>query len=392
MAARKKQASAKSNRFRFTKHALEKLPAAAAGKRDYYRDTEVRGLVLAVTATGVKSWQLYRKVAGSPQRIVLGRFPDLAIEKARGRASELNGQIAKGENPAAEMRADITFGDAFALYLERHAKRHKRSWAGDEWLYKKYLARWALKRLSQIDRNAVERLHGAIAEESGKYAANRTLALLSVIYNKSMAWGWEGRNPATGVRKFRETKRDRFLHGDELPAFFQALTAEPDTDARDAILVMLLTGARKMNVLTMRWEDVHIERAVWTIPQTKSGDALRVPLVPFAVDLLARRRERTNGSLYVFPGQRGAAHRIEVKSAWDRIRKAAKLEDVRLHDLRRTLGSWQAAGGTSLPIIGKSLGHRDVNTTAIYARLDLDPVRQAVTAATTALLIAGGVE
>ena len=153
---------------------------------------------------------------------------------------------------------------------------------------------------------------------------------------------------------------------------------------------MLFTGARKMNVLSMRWEDVHLERALWTIPLTKSGDSQRVPLAPAAVELLTRRRERSNGSIYVFPGTR-KPHRTDVKSAWDRIRAAASLEDVRLHDLRRTLGSWQAAAGVSLPIIGKSLGHRDVQTTQIYARLDLDPVRQAVTTATTAMLAARGV-
>ncbi|MBA3342658.1 MAG: site-specific integrase [Gemmatimonadaceae bacterium] len=378
-------------RLNFSKRLVEKLPPAPTGKRLYYYDSKVRGLELAVTPSGVKSWRVYRKMHGKPDRIVLGRFPDLSVEQARGKAHEINASLAKGENPAADMRQDLTLRELFLLYLERHSKPHKRSWQGDEWTYNKYLARWSSRRLSTIDRNDVERLHAAIGGDNGKYSANRTLALISSMFNKARGWGWEGRNPATGVRKFKEVKRERFLYGDELPAFFSALKSEGDIGARDAILIMLLSGARKMNVLAMRWEDVNLTRALWTIPLTKSGDSQRVPLVPLAVELLGRRQSLADGSPYVFPGRHGTGHRVEIKAAWDRVRTAANLADVRLHDLRRTLGSWQAAAGVSLPIIGKSLGHKDQNTTMIYARLDLDPVRAAVTTATDALLLAGKV-
>ncbi|MGI8424450.1 MAG: tyrosine-type recombinase/integrase, partial [Chloroflexota bacterium] len=283
-------------------------------------------------------------------------------------------------------------GDMFALYLERYARKHKRSYDNDENLFRRYLTGWSTRGLSSIDRSDIERLHSAIGDDHGHYAANRTLSLLSAMFNKALLWGWAGTtNPARGVPRFREEQRERFLYADELPRFFKAIQQEPDTEARDAILLMLFTGARRSNVLSMRRQDVNIERAVWRIPLTKSGKAQNVSLAPIALQVLAPRLAMHTDSEFVFPGRHGVGHRSEVRSAWDRIRESAEIKDVRLHDLRRTLGSWQAAGGASLPIIGKTLGHSNVATTAIYARLDLDPVRAAVTTATQAMLTAGKV-
>lgn len=380
-------------RIAFTKAAIEKLPVPGKGKVAYWHDAKNPGLVVSVTANGVRTFRLYRKVSGKPERILIGRFPDLSIEEARGKANELKSQIAKGENPAARnkaIRREMLFCEMFDLYLERHAKLEKRSWKGDDWLYKKYLGDWASEKLSAIRREDVERRKAAVAKLHGRYSANRMLSLLSAIYGRAMAWGWKGENPAKGIAKYKEQKRERFVEPDEMPRLLSAIKGEIDNDARDAILLMLLTGARKMNVLAMRWQDIHFDRALWTIPMTKSGDPQKVALVPFAIELLSIRHKDNQQSVYVFPARYGAGHRVEVSTAWARIRKAAKLEDVRLHDLRRTLGSWQAAAGVSLPIIGKSLGHRDVSTTQIYARLNLDPVREAVTAATSLMLKAGG--
>ena len=140
----------------------------------------------------------------------------------------------------------------------------------------------------------------------------------------------------------------------------------------------------------MRWDDVHLDRRVWVIPQTKSGLPLTLPLVDAALDVLRARLSHDNAGGYVFPASSKSGHMMDVREAWKRILSSAGLKDLRVHDLRRTFGSWQAAGGTSLHIIGKSLGHRNLATTQIYARLALDPVRQAVTASTDAMLLAAG--
>jgi integrase len=191
-----------------------------------------------------------------------------------------------------------------------------------------------------------------------------------------------------GVKPFREQSRDRFLLPDEMPRFFQALAAEPNETARDAILLLLFTGARLGNVLGMAWADIDFGRAVWRIPETKGGRPVVIPLTPPAMEVLRRRHETRGESPWVLPGRTG--HLTTLRHVWKGFLARAEITDLRIHDLRRTMGSWQAIQGASLLTIGKSLGHTDPSATAIYARLLLDPVRESTTQATTAMLTAAG--
>jgi len=216
--------------------------------------------------------------------------------------------------------------------------------------------------------------------------ANRVLALISMLFSKGSAWGqYNGDNPAQGVERFQERSRDRFLQPDEIPRFFQALAQEPNTTARDCLMMCLLTGARRGNVQAMRWEDVNLERETWRIPDTKTGEALTVPLVPKAVEVLQIRQNEAEDSPWVFPGREGGKHLVEMKTVWARILERAGIADLRMHDLRRSLGSWMAAKGASLTVIGKGLGHKNTSTTAIYSRLNIDPVREAMEEATSSM-------
>ncbi|MHB1926981.1 MAG: site-specific integrase [Leptospirillum sp.] len=155
---------------------------------------------------------------------------------------------------------------------------------------------------------------------------------------------------------------------------------------KDFILLSLFTGARKSNVLSMRWKDIDFERNVWKIPGelSKNGDPMQIPLGPDVLDILRRRRAETS-SVFVLPGPGAKGHYMEPKRAWGTLLKRAKLEDLRIHDLRRSMGSWMTIGGTSLPIVGKALGHKTSQATSIYARLNLDPVRAAMDQAVEAM-------
>jgi integrase len=252
------------------------------------------------------------------------------------------------------------------------------------------LKRWASRPLSGIRKADCQALHSRVGREHGRYAANRLLALLRAMFNKADGVGYEGPNPTAGIKKFPEEKRDRFLHGHELKAFFQSLADEPNATLRDYFAVALFTGGRKSNVLAMRWEDVDLAAGIWRIPETKSGIPVVVPLTAPVLAILQARQETTNGCPWVFPGRGKTGHLVEPKTAWKRIIERAGLEDVRPHDLRRSLGSWMAMTGAGLPLVGKMLGHTQAQTTQIYARLAVDPVRQAAEAATTAMLSAGG--
>jgi integrase len=297
--------------------------------------------------------------------------------------------MIKGKNPNEEkktLRSETTFGEMFVLFMERYSKHHKKTWKDDEKDVPRFLGHWFQRKLSSLTKQEIQALHEKIRKENGLYQANRLLARLHIIYNKAIEWGWEGINPAQGIKKFKEKSRDRFLHPDELPRFFESLDLEDNDSIRDYIYISLLTGVRKSNVLSMRWEDIHFERKEWLIPETKNGESLRVHLVEKVIEILKERACRYPQNKWVFEGTGETGHLVEPKSGWKRILERAGIKDLRLHDLRRTLGSWQAATGANSFMIGRSLGHKSTQSTAVYARLNIDPVRDSVEKATQAIL------
>jgi len=375
-------------RFSFTKANINKLPTPDKGKRAYYYDTKINGFGIAITDKSTKTFLVYRKINGKPERITIGRHPDISLDEARAQAHEINAAIARGENPNAKRRKDKewTLEHLFNLYLNNYAKAHKKTWQEDEAQYQRYLQDWDKRRLSSLQKTDIQERHLKIGEQHGHYAANRVLSLLQTLFNQAQEWGWDKPNPVQGVKRFKEKSRERFLQAEELPRFFQALETETNTTIRDYVWLSLLTGARRANVMSMRWEEIHFETALWFIPETKNGTAQRVPLVNKALNILRERHETHPDAEFVFPSRSKTGHLTEPKKAWKKLLERAQLEDLRLHDLRRSLGSWQAATGANLSVISKTLNHKDLATTGIYARLDLEPVREAMEKATNAML------
>lgn len=375
--------------FNFIKKTLDSLALPKPGKRLYVYDTKVRGLELMVTDQGKKSFKVYRKLKDKPIRVTLGKYPELSIEQARHEAQKIITEILKGKNPNEEkkkLRAETSFGDMFSIYMERYSKHHKKTWKDDARNVSRFLGHWFQRKLSSITKQEVQALHEKIRSENGLYQANRLLERIKAIYNKAIEWGWDGLNPAQGIKKFKEKSRDRFLHPDELPRFFESLEKEQNDTIRDYISISLFTGARKSNVLSMRWEDINFERQEWLIPETKNGEHLRVPLVSKVIEILKNRIQSYGKNKWVFEGTGESGHLIEPKSGWKRILKRAGIQDLRLHDLRRTVGSWQAATGANSYIIGGTLGHKDQKSTSVYARLNIDPIRLSLEKATDAML------
>lgn len=386
-------------RFKFTDRAVAAIEST--GDRTEYADTEITGLRLRVSATGIKTFSLLRRVRNGPmERLTLGRFGDLKCEQVRTRANELAGLIAVRANPAEVLRAhkgEPTFAEVFGDYLREHAKPKKRSWADDVQRYETYLAAdLAKKKVSRIKRADIAAIHAKITKDGHPAVANRVKALASVVFSYAMKRELVASNPAKGIASNAETDRERFLQPAELPKLFAALAAEPNQHFRDYFVLALLTGARRGNLSAMRWAAIDTDAGVWRIPgaESKNGRQLNVPLVPEALAIL-ERRAADRKSEFVFPAQRKDStigHVSGERRAWLRILDRAGLSDVRIHDLRRTMGSWQARTGASLVMIGKTLGHKSQQATAIYARLDIDPVRQAMTTAASAMLEHGGVK
>ncbi len=430
-----------AQKLKFTAAAIRALPNPPAGSRAVYVDTEISNLQLRVTATGVKTFSLFRRTkGGAPTRMTLGRFPQMTAEGARKQAAIYNLQMEAGDNPAGIRKAERqerTFGQLFDDYIARHAKPRKRTWKEDVAKYERYLKRTlGGKKLSNITGADLAAVHATVTREGHATTANRVLALASSVFGWAVSAQLAATNPALGLKRNPERKRSRFLQPKELPRFFVVLADEPNSTVRDYFLVSLLTGARRSNVLAMKWKELDLDDARWDIPRTKNEEPQTIPLTQETVAIL-RSREGTTDSAFVFPGHGRTGHLVEPKGGWRRIfdrdelrqltvaieaaggqfarvegeqlsaaleraRKAAqrlkidtssiRMDDLRIHDLRRTLGSWQARTGASLSIIGKSLNHKSVQTTAIYARLDTDPVRESVERATSAMLTAAGLK
>ena len=373
----------------FIKKTLDSLKLPDKNKRHYFYDTKIKGLELMVTEQGTKSFKVYRKFNGKPVRVTLGKYPEMTIENARNEAQRVIADMISGKNPNEEkknIRSEITFGEMFKIFMERHSKITKKSWIADEQDIPRFLNHWFERKLSTITKQEIQLIHEKIKKENGLYQANRMLARIHIIYNKAIEWGWNGINPANSIKKFKEKSRDRFLHPDELPRFFESLEAEENSTIKDYIYVSLFTGARKSNVLSMKWEDINFERCEWLIPETKNGESLRVHLTEKVIDILKNRLQSSSNSKWVFESIGKTGHLVEPKSGWKRILQRAGIKDLRLHDLRRTLGSWQAATGANSYIIGRSLGHKNQQSTAIYARLSIDPIKESVEKAAQAML------
>lgn len=388
--------------FNFTKQVLATLPIPEKGKTQTYRDTKESGMILLAGASGSKTFYLYKKIEGRPVRLRLGTYPDLSIENARKLASVQKGQIALGNNPQQAkriIRDEMTFGELFFLCMERHYKPHSKRWKDVEALINTHTKMFFNRKISQIKRQEIEALHLKLKKNSSGYLANKVITFIKAIYNKSIEWGWLGINPASRIKKFPEKSRSRFIQPEEMPRFLKALNSLGDQDYQDFIWLLLLTGSRKSKVMSMKWEDISWFQSSWSIPDTKNGDTVTLPLMDKAIDLLKLRWQAAQEQaelykvvpIFVFPALRATAgHIFFPYRKWNDLLKAAQITNLRIHDLRRTLGSYQAINGASLQIIGKSLGHRSTQATMIYARLNLDPVRESVEKATNAMFALAG--
>lgn len=404
----------------FTRATLVALPPAAPGKRAYYHDAKSHGLVLAVTATGHKSFHLYRKVHGKPERITLGTFdpnmPDsqeftkdrpliervqqklpLNIKKARALADAVRASINNGA-PIEEVKrvstAGLTIGSVFDRFLKERrnkrgeylAEKTKKEYQG---LFDSHLKKLRNQSLSALTPARVKSLHAEIGKNA-RYSANRAVAVLSSLYSFAISNGlYRGDNPAKGITPFPEPHRTRFIQPDEMPRFFAALAEEP-SDFRDAFLLALLTGARRSDVLSMQWAHVHLQRGTWTIPVTKNGRPLDVVLITEAVALLKRRLPDEEAT-FVFPGRGKSGHLTEPKGAWKRLLERAGIKNLRFHDMRHTVGSALAATGANMATSMQALGHLTPAAALIYQKMHQDPIRHAMENATSSILKSAGI-
>lgn len=404
---------------RITDDLVKGLPLPASGNRVTY-DDKVRGFGIRVTAGGAKAFVLNYRIAGRERRMAIGRYPDWSVESARKRAKELRQDVDRGIDPLGTKQADRaapTVADLCERYIEEHLPDKRASSARDDRAMIDNIIRPKLgaEKVAAVDQTRVRKLHRSLA--TTPYRANRVLALLSKMFTLSIGWGMRGDHPVKGVKRFDEIKRTEYLSPEQISRLVSVLDTYADQGAANIVRLLLLTGARSGEVRFARWAHFDLDRKIfnndtkkeepapiWTKPpdDTKQNKAHRVPLSDGAFALLksmyAAAPRDDDGKLkndYLFPGPLSGKPRTEIKDEWREIASAAGLYDVvagknakgepvetkvvkyRLHDLRHTYASLLVSSGLSLPIIGALLGHTQPGTTARYAHLMDDPLRQA---------------
>jgi len=370
---------------RLTKTSIDRIPAP--NRDTIYWDQGLPGFGLRVKTTGVKSFlvQYRNRQTGRSKRKTLGRYgPTLSLNEARDMARALLADVVRGGDPVANaqaLRQSPTVADLAEQYMTEHAIPKKRSGSvrNDQSMLDRYvLPQLGKLRVMEVSHGDAQKLHNKMRDTP--YQANRTLALLSKMFELSIRWDMRKDNPARGVEKFPEEKRDRWLSDKELERLLTALSEHPNQIAANAIRLQLLTGARIGEVLTAQWTDIDLDRGVWTKPShhTKQKRREHLPLSTAACSLLAEMEATHSASSpWLFPGRSQDQPYKDLKAFWRSVTKAAGLADYRIHDNRHTHASHLVSSGLSLPIVGRLLGHTNPSTTQRYAHLADDPLREA---------------
>jgi integrase len=375
---------------RLTDKILAKLPRPATGNKIYYDAPNAKGngwtpgFGCRVTAAGAKAFILtYRTKAGRDRRPTIGRWPTWSLAAARDEAAKLKRKIGQGEDPLGTIRAGRlapTMADLCDRFGEEHLPKKRSATQRD---YRRMIEREIIPaigsiKVADVTFSDVDRLHRRIGRRA-PYTANRCVALLSKMFALAIRWQYRADNPAKGIERHPEDKRERYLSADELARLGAALAKHNDKAAANIFRLLLLTGARRNEVQSARWPDLDLENGVWTKPaaSTKQNRLHRIPLSAPAQLLLADLRKAAAADAeYLFPGRFGG-HRVELKADWAAVCRAARIRDARIHDLRHSFASVLASSGHGLPVIGALLGHATATTTQRYAHLQDDPLRRA---------------
>lgn len=359
-------------------------------KADFF-DTECKGLMLEVRPTGRKTFYLrYTDQRGRQRQYRIGLASDLSLELVRKEAQKLRTRIALGDDPFEAKRAlaqTPTVADFIHNRYLPFVQGYKRSWACDRGLLKNHIEpRWGRRFMDQVSKSDVVALMSEHRKTHAPGSCNRLLILLRYVFSLAKKWEIAGVkvNPTEGIPLMKEdNKKERFLSAEEAERLFGQLKKSDNLMLQFIIPMLILTGARKREVLDARWEDFNFERRSWRIPYTKVGRPRHVPLADGVLKLLAAVPRFD--CPWAFPNPKTGKPFENIFSAWNTARKAVGLGDVRIHDLRHSYASFLVNAGRTLYEVQHLLGHTQVKTTQRYAHLSHDTLLAAANAATRAL-------
>jgi integrase len=369
-----------------------------------FMDAEVIGFGVQIRPSGRRSFTLDYSFERRRRRMFIGDYPDWTVTAAREEAKRLKREIDRGVDPLAlrEERFEApTVDELVARYLAEHVVRLTKDSAADvnRMMQVHVIPAWGRRKAADITTADVDRLLAQIATGRARphkaktkqkrskaltgarptpVRANRVGAAIRKMFNLAIRWKVRPDNPAAAFIRNPEHPRERFLDHKEIERLSNVLAQHDNQRFSHIVRLLLLTGARRGEVLNARWEQFDLESGVWTKPAatTKQRRLHRAPLSGAAVQLLKSVRAGTPADCpWVFPGDVEGKPVHEIKRFWDDVRIKADLPGLRIHDLRHTFASLLVSGGMSLPMIGKLLGHTQVQTTQRYAHLFDDPLR-----------------
>jgi integrase len=362
---------------------VKALPLPISGNKVYF-DAEVKGFGVRVTTAGHRSFVLDYRFHGRQRRYTIGEFPTWSTAAARDEAQRLKRLVDTGTDPQG--LKDVhnnapTFDDLWKEYEVRHlplvsahSQRDQKS------MFNKYIIPYfGKRRLIELKYKDIQDFHSHVTHTSGPTRANRITEVVRKAYNLAIKLEWIDKNPAQGFHKNPEQPRELFLTHKQIEALSEVLDQAKDKPSANIIKLLMLTGARKGEVLKAEWSEFDLEKGTWTKPSahTKQKREHRIPLSNAAINLLKGMQAKATTS-HLFPSKTGDTPQTDLKHFWENARKKAKLSDkVRLHDLRHTFASILASEGESLHLIGKLLGHTQPNTTMRYAKLFDEPLKEA---------------
>lgn len=377
-------------KFNFTDSAISKItPPHKNVQKLVFSDNYQRGLVLIVGYGGKKAFYFRGKQHKKKIMFKIGEFPYMNTNKAREKVFVLYNDLKRGILQQPDIKQQqITLKQLFYdEYIPKHAKIFKKhnAWQINERTFKTHFKIIENIGIDKLTRNNIDIWHKSIGKNSGIYMANRCLALIRHMLNMAIDWGLLTINPAQNIRQFKEVARDRFLQPAEITNFMQALMGTTNEMFKHFILLLLYTGQRKANILALRWEHINLHNCILYLPDTKNNQSQQIPLTKQAINVLKDIGIKDFG--WVFPSKQSTSGHMEnPKRYWAELLKKANITNLRMHDLRRTMGSYQAIVGSSMNIISKSLGHKSIQSTAVYARLSLEPVRESMQKATDEIM------
>ena len=356
-------------------------------------DSQTPGLTFELRSSGSATYFLrFSDARGKTRYLKLGRATDISLSQARSLADKARNRIALGQNPIEEKRlarAVPTFAAFIAEQYMPFIQTYKRSWATDESLLRNHLLpRFGKRHLDTITRQDIVAMHGdRKASGAAAGSANRLLIMMRYIFNLALRWEVPGvkANPCAGVPLMAvDNAKERYLDQEEAKRLYEAVCKSENQMLRYIVPMLLLTGARKREVLDAQWADFDLDRRIWRIPTTKAGKARHVPLSDGVLHLLSTVPRR-QGCSWVFANPDKLRPYKSIYSAWHRARIKAGLGDVRLHDLRHSFASLLINSGRTLYEVQHILGHAQSKATQRYAHLSQDTLLAASNVATRAI-------